>query len=106
MKLLIAAILLPLAFAADPPVKPTEAQQLAAKLKASEQDTRLAKLEALVLREQIAAQQLDKVRADQQALYLETCKAAGLEPDPKTCAIDLNARTVTRREPEAAKPAK
>ena len=71
---------------------------ITAKLAAAEQETRLAKLEGLVLREQIAAQQLEKIRADQQALYLETCKAAGIDPDPKMCQIDLNAKTVTKRE--------
>jgi hypothetical protein len=78
-----------LVFAADQPD---------AKLKAAEQDARLAKLEVLVLREQIAVQQLEKVRADQQAMYFETCRAAGIDPDPKICMIDLNARTVTKRE--------
>ncbi len=67
------------------------------KLKAAEQATRLAQLDGLVLREQIAAQQLDKIRADQQALFAETCKAAGVDPDPKVCAIDLNSKTVTKR---------
>jgi hypothetical protein len=68
-----------------------------AKLKAAEQDARLAKLEALVLREQIATQQVEKIRADQQAMYGEACKAAGLPADPAVCAIDLNAKTVSRK---------
>jgi hypothetical protein len=101
MKLLPALVLslVLVAFASDPP-KPDPA------LAAAQQETRLAKLEALILRETLAAQQLDKVRADQQALFVETCKAAGIEPDPKICIVDLNAKTVTRRAPEAAAPAK
>jgi hypothetical protein len=96
--LLILATLSGLAFAADP--KPqTETETLSVKLKASEQEARLAKLEGLVLREQLFAQQLEKLRADQRALYGETCKAAGLEPDPKLCEINLEARTVTKRAP-------
>lgn len=93
---LIALVIAGLCFAQDR--TPIEGTVSAAALLASQQETRLAKLEALVLREQIAVAALEKVRADQQALYLETCKAAGIAPDPKACVIDLNARTVTRRE--------
>ena len=49
-------------------------------------------------------EQLEKIRNDQRSLYAETCKAAGLDPDPKLCAIDLEARTVTKRA--APTPAK
>lgn len=102
--LLVAAILVCaastyVALAAD--TKPqTETEVLTAKLKAAEQDARLSKLEVLVHRERQAMQDLDKIRADEQALYVETCKAAGFGADPKTCAIDLQARTVTERKPE------
>lgn len=73
------------------------------KLKAAEQETRFAKLEALVLREQIAMDQLSKVRADAQALSMELCKAAGIDADPKACQIDLNAKTATKRPAEPKK---
>lgn len=89
------------AVAEDPPK-----QDLAAKLQATEQELRLTKLEVLVRREEIAAQQVEKIRADQQALFVETCQAAGIPADPKVCVIDLNAKTVTRRQdpkPEAKK---
>ena len=90
-----------LALASDP-VKPAAVPDTTeTKLKALELDAKLTKLENLVLREQLAAQQLDKIRNDQRALYAETCKAAGLNPDPKLCAIDLEARTVTKREAPA-----
>jgi hypothetical protein len=74
------------------------------KLQASQQETRLAKLEALVLREQIAVQQVEKIRSDQAVLYAETCKAAGIDPDPKICMIDLNAHTVTKRPDPVPNP--
>ena len=86
------------AFAADTPKPPTETEALAAKLAATEQELRLVKLENLVRREDIATQQLEQIRKDQNALFTETCKAAGIDPDPKVCAVDLNAKTVTRRE--------
>jgi hypothetical protein len=70
---------------------------LAAKLKAAEQELRLAKLENLVRREEGITQQLEKVRSDQQSLFKETCVAAGIDPDPKVCAIDLNKGTVTKQ---------
>jgi hypothetical protein len=91
----LACALVPHACAVDAPPS-AEAQ-----LKAAQQDARLAKLEALVLREQLATQQLEKLRAEQQALYGETCRAAGIELN--VCAVDLSARTVTRRD-VAAKP--
>lgn len=82
--------------AADKPA--TETETLAAKLKTTEQELRLSRLENLVRREEAAVQQVEQIRKDQQALYAETCKAAGIDPDPKVCTIDLNTKTVTRKE--------
>lgn len=53
------------------------------------------KLENLVLREELATQQLAKIRAQQQDLYAEVCKAAGIEI--AECAVDLNKRLVLRK---------
>jgi hypothetical protein len=83
--------------ASDLPPKAIETDAAAARVSAAEQETRLARLEALVLREQLATQQLEKLRADQQALFAEACRAAGIEANPQACVIDLNAHTVTRR---------
>lgn len=59
-------------------------------------ELKLAKLENLVLKEQIAAQQLERIRADFQILYAEVCKDAGLEA--KDCVINLNDKTVKKGE--------
>jgi hypothetical protein len=90
----VCAVSTKLALASDPP-KPqaTTPDPLAA----AEQQARLAKLEAEVLREQTVidsamkpvAAQLEKIRSTQQTLFLTACKAAGLEPDPKVCQIDF-----------------
>jgi len=66
-------------------------------IEAARQETRMAKLESLILREQLATQQLEKIRADQQSMFSEVCTAAGLTADPKVCQIDLAAHTVTKR---------
>jgi hypothetical protein len=96
MKLIIAFSLI--AFPALAEETPKAAPDLAAKLAATEQELRLAKLENLVRREEAAVQQVEQIRKDQAALFAETCKAAGIEADPKVCAVDLNTKTVTRRE--------
>ena len=58
------------------------------------------KFENLLLREQLAQQAVDKARADQQALYADVCKSAGLEA--AECSVDLAKQTVTKK---AAAPA-
>jgi hypothetical protein len=79
-------------------------------LKASEQEARFAKLEVQVLREAMVKEQLRPIQEEQQKLYGELCKAEGLPSDPKVCAVDLDAKTVTKREapkpPATAPPAK
>jgi hypothetical protein len=90
-------------FVQGSPSKPSSQTVDVGALESARQETRLAKLEALILREQIAVQQVEKIRADQQALYAETCKAAGIDSDPKVCMIDLEKRTVTRRPVDTPK---
>ncbi len=110
MKLITCALLaLVVAFAADPP-KPKPEVDLAAKLAATEQQLRLAQLENIARQKQSivdgANSAIAKLDAQAQALADSACKYAGIDPDPKICAIDVLAKTVTKRPPEAPVAAK
>ena len=72
-----------------------------AELKQAQQETRIARLETLDLKEQIAVDAYNKIHAEKLALYAETCKTAGV--DPANCAIDPVAKTVTSKAAPAAK---
>lgn len=88
-----------------PPKQQSETEVLTAKLKAAELAVVLAELKASVSEEQLALQRVEQVRTKQREKYSEACKLKGLDPDPKLCAIDLDAGTVTKRAP-ATPPAK
>ena len=66
-------------------------ENAAPKLLAAEQQTRLARLEALVLTDQLERVAHDKRAAQEQALVAEACKAVGAE-DISQCALDLSAK--------------
>jgi hypothetical protein len=71
-------------------------------LKAAQQETRFAKLEVQLLREAMVKEQLKPIQDEEKSLYGELCQAEGLDPDPKVCAVDLERKTVTKREAPAA----
>jgi hypothetical protein len=73
---------------------------LAAKVKALEQDARFAKLKETVMQEQLVTTELTKIQAEKQAAYVEACKGAGLEPDPKVCGVDWQGRKMFKIEAE------
>lgn len=93
MKLLLLLTLTWAALAADP--KPiTETEALAAKVKALEQDAKFAKLEAAILREQLARTEITNLVADKEAAYAEACKGAGLPVDVKVCGVDFKTHKI------------
>jgi hypothetical protein len=69
----------------------TSGETATTKLLAAEQQTRLARLEALVLSDQLERVAHEKRAAQEQALAGEACKAAGAE-DIAQCALDLSAK--------------
>lgn len=79
-----------------------------ADVQAARQETRFAKLEVQLLKEQMVKDQLKPILDQEQSIWTELCNGAGLEADPKVCAVDLTAHTVTKKEgsatPEAAAP--
>ena len=70
-------------------------------IKAAQQETRIARLETLELKEQMAVEAYNRIHAERVTLYTETCKIAGV--DPAVCNIDPVAKTVTAKPAPAAK---
>lgn len=87
LALSIGCLLAPRACAADTAASPSAE----AKLQAAEQQTRLARLEALVLTDQLERASHDKRQLQEQQLAAEACKAAGAA-DMSQCALDLSAK--------------
>ncbi len=114
MKVFLMVAIACVASAADPPAKPAVPldpganivlpaaadPELAAKLAATEQELRLVKLENIARQKDAMNAAIAKLDADAQLLAEAACRAAGIEPNPKVCVVDINAKTVTKRPPE------
>lgn len=86
----------PHVFSADPPTKPTTLVEAQAD-----------KFELLAYKERDIQKALDDIHVQQRALFAEVCKAANITAADfaaltQVCAIDLQAKTVTKKEPPPA----